>query len=207
MRDLDRLNIPISLPCYNVIETNRTFRSRKQSAGIVCSGNASTNTSKTRGTSISKSSNSKQNAAIKKVDQIGTHNDNFLTAFVSHRNSEKPKRPKPKKKPMLTTESWFQEITNVSFDSDLKDDEYQKLVEELLPEFVKAEQAEAVCRPKAKPGYNSSSLVSRRNGRNEKSANWVEEYLNESQEIKLSEEALGNTEICKVTKWQKAGVQ
>ena len=79
----------------------------------------------------------------KSVDMknIGTHNDNFLSSFISLRNIEKKEQDKKSKTKFLpadeSDETWFNKIAKMSFESEMNFEEYQSIVMDLIPEYIK----------------------------------------------------------------------
>mmetsp|Transcript_39189 Transcript_39189/g.44866 ORF Transcript_39189/g.44866 Transcript_39189/m.44866 type:complete len:124 (-) Transcript_39189:429-800(-) len=89
----------------------------------------------TRGSSPIKPASTKFSATRKSIDMksLGTHSDNFLCSFISLRDAEKEQvKAKSRHLDVQVQESWFKEITNVSFDSELREDEYKNIVKDII---------------------------------------------------------------------------
>lgn len=103
------------------------------------SDNASTNCSKSRASSKNKISHQKP-PRVKKglnINKIGTHNDNFLSSFISCRNEEKGKTSKKSRQfGFNIDEPWFQEIVNLSLDSELEEGEWWAVLRNYVPNIM-----------------------------------------------------------------------
>eukprot|EP00345_Euplotes_harpa_P015382 CAMPEP_0168337702 /NCGR_PEP_ID=MMETSP0213-20121227/12359_1 /TAXON_ID=151035 /ORGANISM="Euplotes harpa, Strain FSP1.4" /LENGTH=232 /DNA_ID=CAMNT_0008343265 /DNA_START=259 /DNA_END=958 /DNA_ORIENTATION=+ len=133
LRDLDKLSFNISIPIPK--QLGRGIDSSIKKTFRKASGCGSTNTSMTRGSSPIKPASTKFSATRKSIDMksLGTHSDNFLCSFISLRDAEKEQvKAKSRHLDVQVQESWFKEITNVSFDSELREDEYKNIVKDII---------------------------------------------------------------------------
>lgn len=140
--NLDMLQIPVSLPNNYRLTPKFTSSARKESNGCNVSDNASTNASKSRANSRSHNSSSKPPSVKKSLTfkKVERPNDNFLASFISLREADKKqaKCNKSRQADIPIQDSWYKEVSNMSFDTDLGDEEYQSIVKNLLPEFMDA---------------------------------------------------------------------
>lgn len=140
--NLDMLQIPVSLPNNHRHSSKFTSSARKESQGCNVSDNASTNASKSRANSRGHNSSSKPQSVKKSLNfkKVETQNDNFLASFISLREADKKqlKCSRSRQVDIPIQDSWYKEVSNMSFDTDLGDEEYQSIVKNLLPEFVDA---------------------------------------------------------------------
>lgn len=127
------------------------------------------------------------------MKKIGTHNDNFLSSFISIREFEEKQtkaKTRPRNQNIPLDEAWFREITNASFESEMDEKEYKNLVRNLLPEFFEHEE-------------QPQSELKQGNRIVETPKSDSEKLKRELQNLVSNKE----NQQSSVTKWRKAGVE